>query len=366
MSGHEGPGGVRRSRRARWYVITAALVVVVGTVSVVVMTRVTSEAGQVAKAPPPVETAKVEKTDLREEEEANGTLGYGAEESLSGRKPGTITSLPAAGTVLSRGKAVYGVDAKPVPLFYGTLPFFRDLADGATDGPDVRQLEENLKALGFGGFGTPDKKFTSATAAALKKWQKSLGVEQTGTFGQGDAVLAPGEIRVSQVAAQLGGPSGGELLKYTGTERVVEVKLDAAKQAIAKEGDKVGIDITGGKSTTGVVTEVGKVAESGKDGSGQDDGKPKIKVKIKLDDPAAAGSLDSTPVSVRFTKEVHSGVLAVPVGALLALAEGGYAVEVDEGGKRRLVAVKTGLFSGGRVEITGTGLAAGTRVVTTS
>ncbi|ANN14936.1 peptidoglycan-binding protein [Amycolatopsis orientalis] len=366
MSEHEGPGGLRRSRRARWYVVAAVLVVVVGTTSVVVMTRVTSEAGQVGQAPPPVETAKVEKTDLQEEEEASGTLGYGAENSLAARKQGTITSLPAAGTVLSRGKAVYGVDAKPVPLFYGTLPFFRDLADGATDGPDVKQLEENLKALGFSGFGTPDKKFTSATAAALKKWQKSLGAEQTGTFGQGDVVLAPGEIRVSQLAAQLGGPSGGELLKYTGTGRVVEVKLDAAKQAIAKEGDKVGIDITGGKAATGTITEVGKVAENGKDSAGQDNGKPTIKVKITLDDPGAAGSLDSTPVSVRFTKEVHSGVLAVPVGALLALAEGGYAVEVDEGGKRRLVAVKTGLFSGGRVEVTGTGLSAGMRVVTTS
>ncbi|WP_394359894.1 peptidoglycan-binding protein [Amycolatopsis sp. SB7-3] len=366
MSEHEGPGGARRSRRARWFIIAAVLVVVVGTMSVVVLTRVTSEAQQVGQAPPPVETAKVEKTDLQEEEEANGKLGYGEESSLAGRKQGTITSLPEAGAVLTRGKAVYGVDAKPVPLFYGTLPFFRDLADGTADGPDVKQLEENLKALGFGGFGTPDKKFTSATAAAIKKWQKSLGLEQTGAFGQGDVVLAPGEIRVSQLAAQLGGPGGGELLKYTGTERLVEVKLDAAKQAIAKAGDKVGVDITGGKTTTGVITDVGKVAENGKDGTGQDDGKPKIKVRIKLDDPSAAGSLDSTPVSVRFTKEVHSGVLAVLVGALLALAEGGYAVEVDEGGKRRLIAVKTGLFSGGRVEVTGTGLAAGMRVVTTS
>ncbi len=366
MSEHEGPGGVRRSRRARWFIVAAVFVVVAGTTSVVVLTNVTSHADQVAQAPPSVEIAAIEKDDLREEEQASGTLGYGTESSMAGRKQGTITSLPSPGAVLTRGKPVYGVDAKSVPLFYGTLPFYRDLADGAADGPDVKQLEENLKALGFGGFGTPDKKFTSATANAIKKWQKALGLEQTGTFGQGDVVLAAGEIRVSEVAAQLGGQAGGELLKYTGTERLVEVKLEAAKQAMAKQGDKVGIDITGGKSTTGVITEVGKVAETGKDANGQDDGKPAVKVKVKLDDPAAAGSLDSTPVSVSFTKEVHSGVLTVPVGALLALAEGGYAVEVDEAGKRRLVAVQTGLFSGGKVEITGTGLVAGMRVVTTS
>jgi multidrug efflux pump subunit AcrA (membrane-fusion protein) len=107
-------------------------------------------------------------------------------------------------------------------------------------------------------------------------------------------------------------------------------------------------------------------AVEGKDAAGQDDGKPKITVTVGLDDAAAAGSLDSAPATVRFTKDVRQGVLAVPVGALLALAEGGYAVEVDENGRRRLIAVRTGLFSGGKVEVTGTGLAAGMRVVTTS
>ena len=56
-------------------------------------------------------------------------------------------------------------------------------------------------------------------------------------------------------------------------------------------------------------------------------------------------------------------VLAVPVGALLALRDGGYGVQISGGA---LTAVKVGLFADGMVQISGTGLAAGTRVVTTS
>jgi hypothetical protein len=71
-------------------------------------------------------------------------------------------------------------------------------------------------------------------------------------------------------------------------------------------------------------------------------------------------------VTVHFVKDVHKDVLVVPVGALLALAEGGYGVEIEQHGQRHLVAVKTRLFSNGQDEVSGPGLAAGARVVTTS
>jgi hypothetical protein len=54
------------------------------------------------------------------------------------------------------------------------------------------------------------------------------------------------------------------------------------------------------------------------------------------------------------------------VAALLALREGGYAVQVVNGTTTTLVAVQTGMFADGNVEITGTGLQAGLKVVTTS
>jgi hypothetical protein len=51
------------------------------------------------------------------------------------------------------------------------------------------------------------------------------------------------------------------------------------------------------------------------------------------------------------------------VAALLALAEGGYGVQVIEAdGTTRIVRVETGLFSGGKVEIAGDGLTEGMTV----
>jgi multidrug efflux pump subunit AcrA (membrane-fusion protein) len=53
--------------------------------------------------------------------------------------------------------------------------------------------------------------------------------------------------------------------------------------------------------------------------------------------------------------------LAVPVTALVATAPGRYAVELA--GSRRLVGVSLGAFADDWVQVTGSGLAPGTRVV---
>ena len=76
----------------------------------------------------------------------------------------------------------------------------------------------------------------------------------------------------------------------------------------------------------------------------------------------ASIALRKAAVDVTFTASKRKNVLTVPIAALVALQEGGYGVEVVEGGKSRYVGVKTGLFSGGRVEISGDGLAEGMSV----
>jgi peptidoglycan hydrolase-like protein with peptidoglycan-binding domain len=340
-------------------VVVLVAVVVLGTGSAVVLTRVAANASDNAppKAAPP-ETVDVRKGNLADQQTVTGTLAYGTERPLAGRKQGTVTGLPAAGSVVERGQNVYSVDAKGVPLFYGSLPLFRDLAAGMTNGPDVKIVEENLKELGFDDFGEPDEKFTTWTAAAIKKWQKALGVEQNGVLGMGDVVVQPGPIRVASVTAQLGAPGSGDLMKVTGTDRAVNVQLDASKLRIAKVGEKVELAITGGGTTTGTITSIGS-AVAGNDGQAA-----KSPVTITLDDPAAANGLDSVSVSVVFTVGKKENVLVVPVGALLALAEGGYAVE--SAADHTLIPVKTGLFAKGQVEVSGAGLTAGLKVVTTS
>ena len=97
------------------------------------------------------------------------------------------------------------------------------------------------------------------------------------------------------------------------------------------------------------MTFVSSVAEGG----GEPGQSATFAVEIALDDPSIAAGLDEAPVDVRVVSESVEGVLAVPVSALLALAEGGYAVELVEGETTRLVAVEPGFFADGVVEVTG-------------
>ena len=80
--------------------------------------------------------------------------------------------------------------------------------------------------------------------------------------------------------------------------------------------------------------------------------------------PADDGPRLEAPVDVEIVTDRAEDVLAVPVAALVALAEGGYAVEVDTGGGTvRLVSIETGFYADGLVEVTSSGLEPGDRVV---
>jgi hypothetical protein len=59
------------------------------------------------------------------------------------------------------------------------------------------------------------------------------------------------------------------------------------------------------------------------------------------------------PTGVRVTVITgsHQGVLAVPVGALVVVQGGGYAVQVVTGSGSRLVGVRTAMFADGMVEV---------------
>jgi peptidoglycan hydrolase-like protein with peptidoglycan-binding domain len=316
--------------------------------------------GEVATA-----TAEVTRRDLRAQEEVDGTLGYGEARVVANRRQGTITGLPAEGAVVTRGEALYRVDGKPVPLFYGRLPAWRSLSAGVDDGPDVRQLEQNLVALGYDPDRaiTVDDHFTWATRAAVRRWQEAAGLAETGSFEPGDAIWQPGPVRVGTLKAAVGDDArpGAPLLEVTDTGRQVTIDLDASRQPYVQAGDRVDLELPGGRTTTGKVVSVGKVATIPAGAEGDSD--PTVELVVSLDRPKATGSLDQAPVAASITTEVRKGVLAVPVNALLALAEGGYAVEVERQGRRELVGVKTGLFADGQVEVSGEGLAAGDRVV---
>jgi membrane fusion protein, multidrug efflux system len=315
----------------------------------------------------PPATAEVTRQTLVDRQAEDGTLGYGDTTTITNQQPGTVTWIPAEGKVLHRGATLYRVDTRPVTLMYGAVPMYRRLATGVDDGADVEQLERNLRAQGYTGF-TVDDEFSSATAAAVKRWQADRGLPKTGSVDAGQVVFEPGAVRVDTDRLKVGGPAGpgAAALDVTGTSRIVTVALKVTDQRLARKGAKVTVELPGGKSVNGTIAKVGNVAHApaSDQNQPQDDSSSDstIDVTVDLAARASTGAVDQAPVTVNFTSQQHKNVLAVPVAALLALSEGGYGVQVVQGSNSRIVAVQTGLFADGRVEISGSGITEGTSV----
>ncbi len=189
---------------------------------------------------------------------------------------------------------------------------------------------------------------------------------QNGTLGLGQAVFLPTAVRVTSVSATLGAPAqpGQPVLSATSTTRQVSIALDAAQQSEVAVGDKVMITLPNNQTTPGVISSVGTVATA--PASGSANSSPTITVLVNPTDPAATGTWDQAPVNVTITTGTVTNVLVVPVDALLAQSGGGYAVEVvGANGIHHLVPVTLGLFddADGMVQVSGSGLVAGQRVV---
>ncbi|MEH0985973.1 peptidoglycan-binding protein [Micromonospora sp. CPCC 205556] len=357
----------RFARRPRLRALAVgATVLLVGALGVVAAVGVGGGSGgdaAVADTAPPA-TAAVTRQTLADAETADGELGYGATRTATSRLAGTITALPATGATVTRGRALYTVDAGPVVLLYGRLPAYRELAPGV-EGADVKQFERNLKAFGYAGF-TVDDEYTGDTADAVRDWQEDLGLPETGRVDPGRIRYADGPVRVAAHQAEVGDAvqPGQAVLTYTGTSRLVTVELDVDDQRLARRGATVQVVLPDGRRVAGKISKVETVITTGSGGgTGQSaEAETKVEVTVTVGDPKALAGFDHASARVTFTAAEREGVLTVPVTALLALAEGGYGVQVVDGAATRIVAVRTGLFAGGRVEITGEGLAEGTTV----
>jgi len=348
-------------------VVLLAAATILGAIWALNATQAKASSTQTDAATAGTTTVAVVRTDVVSRIQVDGTLGYGPTEHVVSHSQGTITAMAAEGAIVLHGQALYEVDGTPVVLFYGDRPAWRSLSIGISDGPDVTQLQQNLIALGDATTSnlTVDGHFGWSTFLAVERWQKAMGLAQTGSIDFGQIVFLPGSVRVSAHQAEVGAQAGGVIMDVSSTTRVVTVELDATKQTLVKVGDTVQVTMPNtGATTIGTVTAIAKIARSTAGANGSSS--TTVTLTISLNDPSATGSLDQAPVKVAITTQESKDVLAVPINALLALNDGSYAVEVDDGNRHRhVVPVQTGLFDddGGTVEISGSGISAGTRVV---
>ncbi len=357
----------RRRRRVAPLMIGIGLVAAAAVVAWIVVDRSGSSTATATAPTRSIALQPVATRDLVETASYDGTLAYDDQSTLSAAVPGTVTRLPKVGVTATRGKILYAIDNVPTVLMYGSFPMYRTLQSGVDDGRDIEQLEKNLTELGYGDDLTVDDEWTSATTTAVKDWQADLGLDDDGVIPKERIVFEPGALRIAAHSLEVGDAAGqgAALLTTSGTERDVTVSLAVADASIVKAGDGVEVTLPSGEAVPGKVTSIGTVATASSDSTAADGGgagggsnatdTSTIDVEIRVTDAAALGDLATAPVTVAFTRERATGVLAVPTTALITLADGGFAVEVsDGGGVTHLVRVTPGLFSaGGYVEVQG-------------
>jgi peptidoglycan hydrolase-like protein with peptidoglycan-binding domain len=219
-----------------------------------------------------------------------------------------------------------------------------------------------------------DDTFDESTEQAVIAWQTSLGTTADGSVSPFELIYVPGPVKVGSPAegVELGSsvPVGSLITDLVPVSRVVfegdgsetlastqqiVVTMPVDDRDLIEVGASVVVELADGTDIDATVISIAAPV-SGDSGSTVS---VVIAPTVPLDD-----AWTGTSVSVEVTTEVASGVLAVPVSALLALVEGGYALEVVQpDGSTELIGVETGMFADGLVEVTATGLMDGMSVV---
>ena len=347
----------RRRLRAGVAVATAGMILAVATAA-----SVGFDWGTDPQVQPPTESAvteQVRRETLIDYITVDGELGYGEGLPLASKATGTVTWLSKAGTTITRGQAVLRVDDLPVVLLYGQLPMYRQLTVGSK-GDDVAQFEQNLRALGYSTF-TVDQQYSASTATGVKHWQHDLGLPETGVVELDRVVYAAGPLRVAEHLVRIGAGSPADVLSVSGTTKVLIASVPAADAGWAASGVAVTVTLPDGGTIPGKVSSV-EGGPTSDDQNGGDAEGTKVRVIISVADQKAIAGLDRGTLTVRYAAREKRDVLTVPVAALLALAEGGYGLEIVGGDSTRIVAVQVGMFAGGRVEVSGADIAAGVTV----
>ncbi len=290
------------------------------------------------------------------------SVGQGSPVIATSTMPsGTVTDAPDVGDILGHTDRLFVLEGNPVTLFVTDVPFYRTLSTGSI-GADVQVLEETLTSLGFDANGglVVDDTFDDATREALVAWQGSIGAPLDGVLNIGEVMVTENPIRIAATHISVGSnvQPGTAIFTPSTSTSVVSVRLSASDQDLVVIGDSVIVVMPNGDREPASVTSVGTIAIRSQEFGTY------FEVEVTLDRQGAATGLDEAPVDVEIVEDRAENVLAVPVAALLALAEGGYAVEIDAGsGGTTLVRVETGMYAGGSVEITSSELDDGMLVV---
>lgn len=291
--------------------------------------------------------------------------------SLKGELPRVLTGLPEQGAEFGQGAVILRISGRPVFLFAGEVPSFRDLGPGVR-GADVLQLESGLAEAGFDP-GELDGIFDTATERAVVELYAAAGFEpvqvnagQLEELRTVEGDLIPGSqssagihipadevlfvesvpIRVSELFLSLGEAIDGPVGSVTDATVAIDSSVPVESAGLIAEGMRVVIDEPDlGIQETGVISRV--AASPGTNGV---DGFHVYFEVLVENDPT-----NVVNASVRLTIPIESTnqeVLVVPLSALTLAADGSSRVQLSVDGNIEQVIVVPGLSAQGLVEVT--------------
>jgi hypothetical protein len=414
-------GDGRRERRARSRLGLLALCLVsIGAGGATLVVHGSGNGVAPAK-PVPLGTAIVHRGDLIETQRYRGQLSYPSRGRVHLSGPGTVTSLPHVGQILTRGASVAGVDDRPIGVLFGTSPLYRTLrststtsaqlaveaaqanllaaqaaqsqaqspdaarggsgggsggsglataarvaqaqvsVDEARDrllgaqhalqqaqtpqhGPDVALIVGNMTALGY--YRGATDSWNAALQDAVTQWQDHIGAAASGDIDPDDVLVVRGAARVSGVQGGLGDAPSVVTLSLSSPSRLATFRLRNGVPAALARGRRVRISASG-VAAAGRVTSVNASHGS-------------AIVRVAFEQSSRLARIGSTRVTMSVTTADRRNALTVPTQALLALASGGYALQLPDG---PLLAVRTGIVQDGDIEVSGRGVHEGLRVV---
>ncbi len=285
--------------------------------------------------------AMVERLQDALELEPTGVVAQGDVLVVEG--PVTVTTAPRVGDPARQGEVLGSVSARAVVTDViapqpGTVESVIDIGTAVNHG-DVLYVADGVEVLALTDFSVPEG--------------ADDGVER-------NFVLVPPGRRVASVSVTAGDiitePGPILTLETQTLSVVVSVALDAVDSWFA--GQAVSVTLPDDTEVAGEVFAVGTVAQGG--GQGQD---PTVDVEIEILE-RVDDDLPASEVIVTVAGDSVFGATVVPSRALVTLAEGGFAVEtVLDDGTTVLVAVETGTFDDGVVQIESSQLSAGDLVV---
>ena len=283
-------------------------------------------------------------------------------ETVHATAAGLVTDVVSTSDTIEQGAIVYEIDTIGVPVIVGEEPVTRDLSEGVADGADIEQLERALVELGFDPDGNIelDDVWDEATTTAWEVWEDELGLEVDGVAATTEYVRISEPGPITDVGIERGDEiTPGAAVVTAGTStKIVTTEIGVADQDQLRLGQPVEVEFPDDARVTGTVTFVGATASAP---AGDPTGDPVLPVEVTLDSiPETAVDLNQVDVEILLVDRLAEGAVVVPASALISTGQE-YVVEVVSGSTTSFVAVDTGMFADGFVEVVG--IEAGTAVV---